>query len=469
MGRLVVRNTIFALLLLGTISVLAFALSRMVPGDVVLDFLSIDDRAYSTSMNPADQRAAYARVARQRGLDLPAFYMSMHPGLYPDSLYRIVYRDDRASVKAWIEQSRDGMRCLQLYDQLLATLEAACRPGNAAGSPSACSHIHAILLTPDLEGVHHAIGQALAGRSAGFPAWGEPLTRAHTLAETLLRQPRRHSAGQWIPAFQWNGTANQYHRWMSGLLLARPLTSLVDGRDAWTKIGEAVRWTLLMNGLALVLALLAGMAIGTWSATHEGAWYERVTHILLFVLFALPSFWVATLLITGFSSGEWLSVFPTGGLGNYQRANGLWERWGIILWHLVLPVACMALGALAYVSRQMKTSVVHQLRQPYVGYLRTQGIGEKVILRRHVLRNALFPMITLTGNAIPGLLSGSLLMEVIFSIPGMGRLLYTSLLARDWPVAFPILMISAAVTVTAYLVTDVIYRWADPRVKTGTA
>jgi peptide/nickel transport system permease protein len=126
---------------------------------------------------------------------------------------------------------------------------------------------------------------------------------------------------------------------------------------------------------------------------------------------------------------------------------------------------CLALGSLAYVSRQMKQSVRHELRQRYVLALRALGVSEKTILRRHVIRNALFPVITMMGSALPALLSGSLIIEVIFSIPGMGRLMYTSLLARDWPVVFPVLMLGATVTVLAYFLTDIVYKWMDPRVK----
>ena len=128
----------------------------------------------------------------------------------------------------------------------------------------------------------------------------------------------------------------------------------------------------------------------------------------MFAFFALPSFWLATLFIYFLSSGEWLSIFPAGGLGPYHSAGNLFSKWGMLLTHLTLPVLCLALGSLAYVSRQMKQSVVNQLQQPYVLSLRTQGVSEKTILRKHVFRNALFPMITMIGGALPALLSGSL-------------------------------------------------------------
>jgi peptide/nickel transport system permease protein len=269
-----------------------------------------------------------------------------------------------------------------------------------------------------------------------------------------------------LPAIRWNGTNNQYHHWMSGFINRTPLTSLIDGRDAWTKIGEALKLTLLINGLAFFLAVWLGILIGKWSALHDGTTFEKWTSIILFAFFAIPSFWLATLLIFFFSSGEWLSLFPTGGLGRIEHAENLFTRIGILLYHLILPVSCLALGVLAYVSRQMKQSVSHELTQPFVGALRTMGISEKTIVNKHVMRNAWFPLITMIGKSFPELISGSMIVEVIFSIPGMGRLMYTSLLARDWPVVFPILMLVATVTILAYTVADIIYKAVDPRVKT---
>ena len=284
--------------------------------------------------------------------------------------------------------------------------------------------------------------------------------------DAMTSADKNLSAKEWLPAFSWYGTDNQYHQWITGLVSFQPLTSLIDGRNAWKKIGEALKWTLMLNGWAFILAIAIGMIIGIWAGTNDGRKLEKLINIFLFALFALPSFWLATLMIYFLSSGEWLSVFPSGGLGPYRDATNIFQRWGILFTHLTLPVLCLALGALAYVSRQMKQSVQHQWIQPYVFSLRSQGVSEKTILRKHVLKNALFPMITLIGGSLPALLSGSLIVEVIFSIPGMGRLLFSSLMARDWPVVFPILMMVATITVLSYIITDVVYKWADPRVKT---
>jgi peptide/nickel transport system permease protein len=463
------KRFLYALFLLGVISIIAFGLSKLVPGDEILDYLSIDDSRYSSSADPLQQRTAYARVANKRGLDLPMFYVSVIPGHYPDSLYAIVPVDDRQTVKKWAGASSNKEAVMQLYRDLKSGLIYSCpRADTIEIAEKCCQGFSTVLNTHDLFSVHHSIIRlhTLYAQS-GHPdaVLGDLLNKLNQDIELLISEPNRLATTAWLPSVNWHGNQNQYHRWMTGFITMQPVTSLIDGRDAWSKILDALKWTLLLNGFSFLLAIFLGILIGVWSGTHEGSILERMLSLKLFALFALPSFWLATLFIYFFSSGEWLSIFPAGGLGPYQAAGSFFARAGVLLKHLTLPVLCLALGSLAYVSRQMKQSVVHQLNQPYVLSLRTQGISEKTIIRKHVFRNALFPMITMIGGALPALLSGSLIIEVIFSIPGMGRLMYTSLMARDWPVVFPILMFSAAITILSYILTDIIYKWADPRVK----
>jgi peptide/nickel transport system permease protein len=458
------------MLLLGLISIIAFGMSKLVPGDEILDYLSIDDARYSASADPLEQRKAYARVAAKRGFDLPLFYISFSPGYYPDSLYHILPMEDRQNVKKWINESKNKTAAIQLYKDLISGLGYACpRADTQVVADQFCQHLGEILREGDLFTVHHSILrlQTTSGDMAVVDSmYIKSIAVLNSDIETLIKSPHRVSAIAWLPVLRWHGIHNQYHQWMAGFIMFKPLTSLVDGRNAWTKILEALKWTLVLNGFAFMLSIALGIGIGIWSGTHDGHWLERILQIKLFALFALPSFWLATLFIYFFSSGEWIAFFPAGGLGPYHAAGNIFQKSGILISHLTLPVLCLAIGSLAYVSRQMKQSVMHQFRQPYVLSLRSQGVSERTILRKHIIRNAFFPLITLIGGALPALLSGSLIIEVIFSIPGMGRLMYTSLTARDWPVVFPILMFGATITVFSYILTDVVYKWADPRVKT---
>lgn len=469
MIRSLLRRCLNALVLLGVISIIAFYLSKLVPGDEILEYLSIDDSKYGASVDPHEQRIAYARVAKKRGLDLPLFYLSVLPSHYPDSLFLILPISDRQTVKKWAQASNQKEGVITLYHHLQSGLGYACPIADE--SPSAdqlCTTINAILNTHDLFTAHHTIlrnHSLIAKDSSATAATLSILDTLNKDVELLVSSTIKPKIAEWLPKFYWYGTHNQYHQWMGGFITFRPLTSLIDGRNAWSKIFDALTWTLLLNGLAFILAITLGVVIGLWSGTHDGFKKERVVSIILFTLFALPSFWLATLFIYFLSSGEWLSIFPAGGLGPYHSESNLFKKGAVLLTHLTLPVLCLSLGSLAYISRQMKQSVVNQFHQPYVLSLRSLGVSEKTILRKHIFRNALFPVITMIGGALPALLSGSLIIEVIFSIPGMGRLMYTSLVARDWPVVFPILMFGAAITVFSYILTDVIYKWADPRVK----
>ncbi|MEP6794806.1 MAG: ABC transporter permease [Saprospiraceae bacterium] len=465
-----IRRFSNAILLLWIISIIAFWLSKLAPGDEVMDYLSIDDSRYNINSNPLELQNAYLQIAHRRGLDLPMFYWSISPGYYPTHVNLVLPLDERKSLKSWIDQSKNGNESVLLHDQLKSGLQIYCTNSNSIPFYNVlCQNFNNALKTNDLQLLQKnmlSVKDVLLKDTISNPEITDQLSGILTLCGKLLQKENSELVTTWLPLIEWNGTHNQYHQWMSGLISQRPLTSLVDGLNAWTKIYDALKWTLLLNGIAFLLAIILGVRIGIWSGAHDGRPIERIVNWILFALFALPSFWLGTLFIYSLTSGEWLSIFPSGGLGSYQRAGSVIEKWSILFSHLFLPVMCLALGALAYVSRQMKQSILHQLQQPYVKALRAQGISERTIMRRHVIRNSLFPVITIIGGSVPALLSGSLIVEVIFSIPGMGRLMYNSLLAHDWPVVFPVLMLGAAITIFSYVLTDVVYKWADPRVKT---
>lgn len=456
MWRFILRTLASMAGLLLLISILTFYVSRLVPGDEIMDYLTIDDRGYSSNTDPYTLRKSYQRVAHNRGLDLPAFYFSIRSGKYPDSLFQILPKQDQSNVRSWINTQHDPNSSLALYNTLFSLLEKTC---TQPGQEQLCRTVHQGMSEQNIVNVRQEITKALQLPSA--TDHNSELQYALSLSE------KKGESKFQIPHVRWNGIRNQYHLWISKLIDRSPLTSLIDGRNAWVKIGEALKWTLWLNILTLLVAIAAGTAIGLWSAKNDGKTKEGITSIFLFILFALPGFWVATLLVSFFASGDWFTWFPSGGVGK-GNAKGFADSLTQSIPYMILPVVSLSAGALAYISRQMKASVRHQLTQPYVSYLRTHGLPENVIMKKHVVRNSLFPMITLFGYSLAGLFSGSLIMEVIFSIPGMGRLLYTSLIAKDWPVVFPVILITAAMTIIAFKVTDLIYAWADPRLKTET-
>lgn len=291
----------------------------------------------------------------------------------------------------------------------------------------------------------------------------EDLTKAYTrLRGTTL------NIWSLMPAITVHGSQNQYHRWISKTITGDLGISLIDGRPVSDKIREALRWTLNINVIAILLAFGIAIPLGVATARRAGQLTDRAISTVLFSLYAIPSFWLAMLCIVFLSTseyGSWLDWFPTSGVGIVNDQMSILERISIRVSHLILPVFCVTAGSIAYLTRQMRGSMLRELRQDYIRMARAKGLHEDVIHWRHAFRNALFPMITMVGSAFPAAISGSVILEVIFSIPGMGRLLYMSILSRDWPVVYAMVLLAAALTVVGYLVADLLYRWADPRVE----
>jgi len=213
---------------------------------------------------------------------------------------------------------------MQLYRDLYWGLQNTCPKADSSEvADQFCQAIGDAMKTKDLFSVHHKILRLsqLVSQPLIDPMYVSLFEKLNSDVEALVKAPLKVNTVEWLPSIPWHGNTNQYHQWMAGFFTLKPLSSLIDGRNAWTKIFDALKWTLLLNGLAFILSIVLGMIIGLWSGTHDGSLLERILNIKLFALFALPSFWLATLLIYFFSSGEWFSILPSGGLGSYDTTR----------------------------------------------------------------------------------------------------------------------------------------------------
>jgi len=257
----------------------------------------------------------------------------------------------------------------------------------------------------------------------------------------------------------------QYGLWLGRIATGDLGTSFSrDRRPVLDKILEALPVTLLINVLDLVLILALAIPIGIYSASRQYSLGDRITTVFVFVGFAMPGFWIALLAMMLF--GEQLGWLPISGLRSldYDSMSMLGKA-GDRLAHLVLPVGISAVTGLAGMSRYMRSSMLEVLRQDYIQTARAKGLSERVVTMRHAFRNALLPVVTLLGLSIPGLIGGAVIAETIFAIPGMGRLFFTSVLARDYPVVMGITLIGALLTLVGNLVADLLYVAVDPRLR----
>lgn len=237
-----------------------------------------------------------------------------------------------------------------------------------------------------------------------------------------------------------------------------------DHRPVAAKIMERLPITIILEFLSLIIIIAIAVPIGVLSAVHQDSIFDKVTGVLVFIGFAVPTFWLALLLMIFF--GIHLGWLPISGLRslNYEYLTP-WSQFVDLVKHLVLPVFISAFGGLAGLSRYMRANMLEVIRQDYIMTARAKGLSERDVIYKHALRNALLPAITILGLSIPGLIGGSVIFETIFAIPGMGQLFYMSVMARDYPTVMGILLIGAILTLLGNLIADVSYALADPRIR----
>jgi peptide/nickel transport system permease protein len=240
----------------------------------------------------------------------------------------------------------------------------------------------------------------------------------------------------------------------------------------WKELWEALKITMLLNLIVFTLIYVAAVPLGIVSAAYPHSTFDRFSTMGLFVLYSLPSFWVAELLrqlvmqkwlwsSLGFGDVQW----PIMGLKSQHFGSMTTiQQFGDYVRHIVLPVLCLTYGGLAYVSRQMRAGMLEVIRQDYIRTAEAKGCGKARVILVHALRNSLFPIITLLASLLPFLVGGSVIIEVIFNIHGMGLLSYEGVLRREYDLVMTTLMLSAVLTLVGILVSDVLYVIVNPRV-----
>lgn len=256
----------------------------------------------------------------------------------------------------------------------------------------------------------------------------------------------------------------QYIDWLKRFVLLDFGKSFVDNRDVFKKIAERIPVTLTINMFSLILIFIIAVPVGVISATRRYSLFDKFSTVIVFLGFSTPTFWLALLLMILF--GVNLGILPISGIQSIDISGmGPFERLFDWIKHLILPVGISAFGGIAGLSRYSRSSMLDVIRQDYIRTARAKGLRESDVIVRHALRNALMPIVTILGLAVPGLIGGGVIFETIFAIPGMGQLFYSSAIARDYPTIMGILVIGAILTLLGNLLADIAYAYVDPRIR----
>jgi peptide/nickel transport system permease protein len=234
------------------------------------------------------------------------------------------------------------------------------------------------------------------------------------------------------------------------------------------QIVERMPVTMGLGGAALFFVYLLGLPLGILSAVRQGSVADRVSTVGLFILYSLPSFWVGTLAILYFGGGKYWDFIPVQGLRSPGYEDfGAVQQITDVLWHAVTPIVLLGYASLASVSRYMRTGMLDVIRQDYIRTARAKGLGERAVVMKHSLRTSLIPILSHLGFMVPFLIGGSVIVERLFGIPGMGQLMFQAILTRDYSLIMGISTVTAIITMLGILLTDLLYAVVDPRISYG--
>ncbi|MDC3379280.1 ABC transporter permease [Planctomycetota bacterium] len=326
-----------------------------------------------------------------------------------------------------------------------------------------------LLMIPTLIGItvvvftisHAAPGDPVAAEfgSGGGMSASSGGGGADAMELQALIEKRREELGLNDPAIV------QYARWVWKLAQGDFGKSSKFRAPVSTKIWGALGITLWLNGISLILIYLISVPLGIHAAVRRGKPEEKVIGVTLFGLYSAPSFWVATIFLFLFCNPSMFFWFE--GVGIHQQdyaempyLDQLWDWFK----HLILPVICLTYGGLAGLSRFARTGMLETIRQDYVRTARAKGLSERVVIFKHALRNSLIPIITLMASLLPAMIGGSVIIEFIFTINGMGKLGFDAILSRDYNMIMAITTISAVLVLFGMLLSDVLYTIVDPRI-----
>jgi peptide/nickel transport system permease protein len=257
----------------------------------------------------------------------------------------------------------------------------------------------------------------------------------------------------------------RYLIWLKQVVTFNFGDSYKDHRPVRDKILERVPVSIQISFISLILVYLVSVPLGIFSAARQNSLADHALTLFLFILYSMPSFWTAMMLITFVGGGDFFNWFPIYGLsGPDAEKLATWPWLLDRIHHLVLPVFCLSYAELAFVSRQMRGSMLEVIRQDFIRTARAKGLSEKAVVLKHALRNSLIPIVTMLGVMLPALIGGSVIIESIFSIPGMGLLSFEAILSRDYPVIMGVTTIAAILTLIGILVADIGYTLIDPRI-----
>tara|TARA_B110000263_G_scaffold230877_1_gene225718 strand:+ start:1979 stop:3457 length:1479 start_codon:yes stop_codon:yes gene_type:complete len=471
------------------ISLLSFVISINAPGDPVERLAKSSESEGSAQEQSGASKRIKQELRKKLGLDLPIFYLSISDLSSSDTLYKIQDKYHKSTLEHlthksgnWqlvsdyykellnLQKLQEGLNSKKIHDynqniSLNTINEVVNQVGFEINSLLETSNDELINLT--LEKIDNKVS-----KYSFFNPLLLSFNNVKKINSDLSKKDKKWKT--YIPAINWYGSKNQYHLWLfgngkdrHGLLRGDFGISYIDSQPISTKIWQKIGISFSLSLISIFIAYLISIPIGIFSAYKKDSVVDKGFSLILFILYSMPSFFVGTLLLLQFANPDNLAWFPVSGIQDPTLFDPDWSFWTKIkhrMPFLILPIITYTYGSFAFLSRIMRVGMIDVVSQDYIRTARAKGLGEGKVILKHALRNSLLPVITVFAAIFPMAIGGSIIIEVIFSIPGMGVEVYNSILNYDYPMIITVFTLSGFLTMIGYLVSDLLYAVVDPRI-----
>ncbi|MGZ3865275.1 MAG: ABC transporter permease [Bacteroidia bacterium] len=469
------------------ITVIGFVISVNAPGDPVERMVTAAGSSGEVGSQSASIKEQKIYWKKKLGLDLPVFYLSLSRLSYPDSLYRIYDKDENKTLCRLLDEYGNWNEISAYYNSI-----------NKFYAKVSAFKIDTIQLlgwrdTPALDNLSFLKLESVMLKSV----WREDLIKEklkklksmafYSLFITDFRndvkgiedayKKIKPNAARWknyVPVLHFYKN-NQYHRWLfgdggtfsSGIVRGDFGTSY-QTKDAVSKtVFQKIGWSLFFAIASVLIAYMVSIPIGVRAAKNRGGRFDRISSVILFGLYSLPNFFVGILLLMLFANSDVLDIFPASGvkpMQGYPDGASLIEKLRLTIPHLIIPLICYSYSSFAFLSRIMRGALLENIQMDYIRTAYAKGVSHDKVVWKHALKNSLLPIITVFAAVFPAAVGGSVILETIFTIPGMGLEAYNAIAQQNYPMIIAVLTLTSVFTLIGYLVSDILYAVVDPRI-----
>ena len=493
MFKYIVKRVLIFIPTLVAISLLAFIISISAPADPVEKLTNSADKEGAANQQSDATKRVKQELRKKLGLDLPIFYFNFGSIADGDTLYRLDDKDHIASLSEMTHYYGNWPDISTYYHQLIKTQLAheklvlddiylsqdSLKPFFTKNQINDAITQSSFEISAILETANPSVLESkMSNLDMLYSKYGflNSISKEYNLSKEHYNQVLENTSHwkTYIPKIVWYGSKNQYHFWLfgngqerEGVVRGDFGLSYIDNQPINTKIWSKVWISFSFSILSVLFAYIISIPLGIYSAYKKDSRFDRISSVIVFILYSMPSFFIGVLLLYTFANPDTYRWFPVSGIQDpsvYDASWSLMEKISHRLPYFVLPLLTYTYSSFAFLSRIMRVGVIDVFSQDYIRTARAKGLGEGKVVMKHALRNSLLPIITVFANIFPLAIGGSVIIETIFTIPGMGFEIYNSILNSDYPMIVAVFTIIGFLTMLGYLIADILYAVVDPRI-----